>query len=105
MKSISPHPPLKSASAADPAVPSNPNNCVCPGPKGADGRGLLETKENTMKLITRYEAQKLSLEELHGLFREAFNAVAAAPRGSSDRRNALASLKNIEIELAYRGPK
>lgn len=56
-----------------------------------------------MKLITRYEARKLSLEELHGLFREAFNAVAAAPRGSQDRRNALHTLDAIERELACRG--
>lgn len=58
-----------------------------------------------MKLITRYDAQKLSLEELHGLFREAFNAVAAAPRGSQERRNALSSLDNIERELATRSPR
>lgn len=57
-----------------------------------------------MKLITRYDAQKLSLEELHGLFREAFNAVAAAPRGSQDRRDALNSLEVVERELASRGP-
>ena len=55
-----------------------------------------------MKFITRYEAQKLSLEELHGLFREAFNAVAVAPRGSQERRNALTSLANIEHELRLR---
>ncbi|MFG5379708.1 hypothetical protein [Yoonia sp. R2-816] len=55
-----------------------------------------------MKLITRYDAQKLSLEELHGLFREAFNAVAAAPHGSQDRSNALVALENIERELAFR---
>ena len=57
-----------------------------------------------MKIITRYEAQNLSLEELHGLFRKAFNAVANAPRGSEERRNALSSLQVIERELAVRGP-
>ncbi|WP_342075617.1 hypothetical protein [Yoonia sp. SS1-5] len=57
-----------------------------------------------MKLITRHEAQKLGLEELHGLFREAFNAVATAPRGSQDRRNALNSMEAIEHELNARGP-
>ena len=57
-----------------------------------------------MKLITRYEAAKLSLEELNGLFREAFNALAAAPRGSEERRYALATLHNIEAELATRVP-
>ncbi|MEM7291081.1 MAG: hypothetical protein AAF412_12050 [Pseudomonadota bacterium] len=57
-----------------------------------------------MKLITRYDAAKLSLEELHGLFKEAFNAVACAPRGSEERRNALASLEAVEREIAIRMP-
>lgn len=57
-----------------------------------------------MKLITRSEASKLSLEELQGLFREAFNAVATAPRGSEERRIALSSLETIERELKARGP-
>jgi len=57
-----------------------------------------------MKLITRSDAAKRSLEDLHGLYREAFNAIAAAPRGSQERRNALASLDVIERELASRGP-
>lgn len=57
-----------------------------------------------MKLITRFDAAKRSTAELHGLYRDAFNALAAAPRGSEDRRNALASLQNIETELASRMP-
>ena len=57
-----------------------------------------------MKLITRSEASRLSLEELHGLFRNSFNAVAAAPRGSEERRIALSSLETIEHELKARGP-
>lgn len=57
-----------------------------------------------MRLITRTEAERLSLEELQGLFKEAFNAVAAAPRGSQERRNALASIDAIQQELAVRTP-
>ncbi|MEM7547713.1 MAG: hypothetical protein AAF367_19475 [Pseudomonadota bacterium] len=57
-----------------------------------------------MKLITRNEAAKLSLEELKGLFREAFNAVASTPRGSQERRNALSSLDAVEREIASRLP-
>lgn len=57
-----------------------------------------------MKFITRNDAQKLSLEELHGLFREAFKAVAAAPLGSQERCSSLASLKNIGREIGERGP-
>lgn len=57
-----------------------------------------------MKLITRFNAASLSTAELHALFREAFNALASAPRGSIERSNALASLHNIEAELARRPP-
>ena len=55
-----------------------------------------------MRLITRFEAAKRSTDELHGLYREAFNALAQAPRGSEERRIALASLESIEAELACR---
>lgn len=57
-----------------------------------------------MKLVSRFEAVSHSTAELHGLFKEAFNALAAAPRGSEDRRAALSSLENIEAELASRMP-
>lgn len=55
-----------------------------------------------MKLVSRFEAASRSTAELHGLFKEAFNAFAAAPRGSEERRTALSSLENIEAELASR---
>lgn len=61
-------------------------------------------KEDQMKLVTRFEAAKRTTAELHSLYREAFNALATAPRGSEDRRNAMASLTNIERELASRRP-
>lgn len=57
-----------------------------------------------MKLITRFQAASRSTPELHALYREAFNAFAFAPRGSIERSNALASLHNIEAELAVRPP-
>ena len=57
-----------------------------------------------MKLVSRFEAATRSTAELHGLLREAFNAFAAAPRGSQERSNALQSLRNIEDELAARVP-
>jgi hypothetical protein len=55
-----------------------------------------------MKLVTRFEAASRSTAELHGLLREAFNALAAAPRGSHEHSNALASMRNIEDVLAAR---
>ncbi len=57
-----------------------------------------------MRLITRLDAASRSTAELHALLREAFNAFAAASRGSIERSNAMASLHNIEAELAVRPP-
>lgn len=58
-----------------------------------------------MKLVSRFEAASRSTAALHGLFKDAFNAFAVAPRGSEERRNALSSLENIEAELASRTPQ
>lgn len=55
-----------------------------------------------MKLITRFELAALSESELRGLMREAFNALAQSEPDSAERRNALASLENIQAELALR---
>ena len=57
-----------------------------------------------MKLVSRFEAASRNTTELHGLLKEAFNAFAAAPRGSEQRRDALASMRNIEDELATLSP-
>jgi len=57
-----------------------------------------------MKLVSRFEAASRSTAELHGLLAEAFNAFASAPRSSRERRDALATMRNIEDELAARGP-
>lgn len=57
-----------------------------------------------MKLVTRFEAASRSTAQLQGLFREAFNAFSVAPRGSQERQDAMASLENIEAELASRMP-
>jgi hypothetical protein len=67
-------------------------------------RGLLKQKEDDMKLVTQFKAATLSTVQLYGLRKEAFLAFTAAPRDSQDQRNALASMRNIENELAYRGP-
>lgn len=57
-----------------------------------------------MKLITQFEAAKLSTVQLYGLRKEAFIALGAAPKGSQFQRNALASMQAIENELSRRGP-
>lgn len=55
-----------------------------------------------MKLISRFEAAALGTAELYGLRKEAFIAFCGAPRGSQEQRNALASMRAIENELAAR---
>ena len=55
-----------------------------------------------MKPISKSEASRLTLEELNGLFRRAFNALANAERGSEEYRSALATLIAVEDEIAAR---
>ena len=57
-----------------------------------------------MKLVSKFEAATLRTAELFGLRKEAFIAFAAAPRDSQEQRNALASMRTIENELAKRKP-
>lgn len=57
-----------------------------------------------MKLVSRFQAASLGTAALYGLRKEAFIAFAAAPRGSQKQRDALASMRNIEDELANRAP-
>jgi hypothetical protein len=76
---------------------------MCVGPKGPDWFGAsLKQKEDDMKLVSRFEAASRSRAELYGLLAEAFNAFAAAPRSSQQRRDALTSMRNIENELGAR---
>ena len=55
-----------------------------------------------MKLITRLQLASRCVSELHSLRRETFNALVRSRRGSAARRTCLASLENIERELATR---
>ena len=71
--------------------------------KGRDGRGLQE-QEVTMKLVTRFELAAKNENELHALLRNAFNALAGSDADTYQRRNALASIENIQNELASRAP-
>jgi hypothetical protein len=57
-----------------------------------------------MKLITRFELAAKNENELRGLLRMAFNELAKSDFGTHERRNALASLENIENELVSRAP-
>ena len=58
-----------------------------------------------MNLITRFELAALNEDQLRGLLRESFNALARSKPDSPERRNALASLENIQRELQIRAFK
>lgn len=53
-----------------------------------------------MRLITRFELAAKSTNELYGLHRKVLNKLAMSEPDTSQRRNAFASIKNIENELA-----
>jgi hypothetical protein len=55
-----------------------------------------------MKLITRFELATRSTAELRALIRDLFNQLARSAPESAERRNALASLENVQAELAVR---
>tara|TARA_R110002095_G_scaffold86943_3_gene75697 strand:- start:817 stop:996 length:180 start_codon:yes stop_codon:yes gene_type:complete len=57
-----------------------------------------------MKLITRFELVAKSKNELYGLHRKVFNELAKSEAHALEHVNALASLENIEHELASRAP-
>ena len=57
-----------------------------------------------MKLITRFEMAAKNESELFSLLREAFNELAGSEPDTHQRRNALASIENIQNELASRAP-
>lgn len=55
-----------------------------------------------MKLYTRFELAAHTTRELHVLIRILFNELAKSAPESAERRNALASLENVQAELACR---
>ena len=57
-----------------------------------------------MKLVTRFEVAAENGNELHVLLKEAFNVLAGNEPDSHQRRYALASIENIQNELASRAP-
>ncbi len=57
-----------------------------------------------MKLITRFELAAKNENELHTYLRGAFNELARSAPDTHQRRNALASIENIQNELASRVP-
>jgi hypothetical protein len=69
--------------------------------KGREGRGL-QHQEVKMKLVTAFELAAKNENELQGLLKQAFNALIQSEPDSHQRRNALASIENIQKELASR---
>ncbi|MBK8174836.1 MAG: hypothetical protein IPK66_06070 [Rhodospirillales bacterium] len=52
------------------------------------------------QIITAAELQNRTLSDLQTLYRKAQEELTRSPRGSADRRNALASLENISRAIA-----
>ncbi len=57
-----------------------------------------------MRLITRFEMAAKNESELHCLLRNAFNELARSEPDTHQRRNALASIENIQREIGSRAP-
>jgi hypothetical protein len=57
-----------------------------------------------MRLVTRFELAAKNESELHGLLRNAFNELAKSNPHTHQRRNALASIENIQREITSRAP-
>ncbi len=57
-----------------------------------------------MRLVTRFELAAKNESELHGYLRNAFNELAMSEPHTHQRRNALASIENIQSELTYMPP-
>ncbi len=55
-----------------------------------------------MKLITRFELAAKTETELYALLREVFNELAKSDPDTHQRRNALASIENIQREIGSR---
>ncbi len=55
-----------------------------------------------MRLITHFELATKSTNELRGMLRACFNALAMSSPDSHQRRNTLASIENIQLELGLR---
>lgn len=75
---------------------------VLPEPERLRWSGPSKHLEVNMKLVTRFELATRSICELHALIRDLFNALANSAPESAERRNALASLENVQAELACR---
>lgn len=56
-----------------------------------------------MKLVTRFEMAAKNETELGAILREAFDELARSKPHSHQRRNALASIENIQRERGSRG--
>jgi hypothetical protein len=57
-----------------------------------------------MRLVTKFELAAKSTYQLHGLHKEVFVELIKSNPRTMQRVNALASLQNIEQELALRAP-
>jgi hypothetical protein len=69
--------------------------------KGSDGRGL-RTQGGNDETLHPFELASKRTSELHALHSEALKAFNRCARGTQERRDALASLTNLEAEIRAR---
>lgn len=58
-----------------------------------------------MKLLTIFELAVKGESELSAIFKQTFNELAKSKQGSPERRNALASLENVQRTFISRPPQ
>jgi hypothetical protein len=69
------------------------------GPERLRCTGSPDHEEEKMRLITHFELAARNKAELHGMLRQAFNALANNEPDSQEYRNALGSIENIQRKL------
>ncbi len=57
-----------------------------------------------MRLITRFEMAAMNKNDLHALLKNAFSELVRSDFDTHQRRNALASVENIQSEICSRAP-
>lgn len=70
--------------------------------KAAMVKALKDQEDKSMKIFSIFELENRKERELAGLFREVSQFLPRTERGSAERRNALASLENINQARAAR---
>lgn len=81
---------------SEPTISPLPGDCVGSGHKGPDGPASENRRRKPMRLITPDELSIRTDLELQSLFNSVSRELTQTKANSAERRNALATLENIE---------